>query len=64
MRGVALVFYLIGVSRVVVARLEGGTANPTVETVNRVARIELQRTSARSVSCDEGDGAGYQPLGA
>lgn len=26
-----------GVSRVVVARLESGTTNPTVETVNRVA---------------------------
>lgn len=28
-----------GVSRVVVARLESGTTNPTVETVNRVARV-------------------------
>lgn len=28
-----------GVSRVVVARLESGTTNPTVETVNRVAGV-------------------------
>ncbi len=28
-----------GVSRVVVARLESGTTNPTIETVNRVAGV-------------------------